>query len=141
MMTQRVLLLAALGLGLAGNGQAQAQGQYPAQAPQLGRLFSTPDERAALDAQRGAPGAVAAPAPPPVAAEPAPPAPPLTLNGIVKRSSGKSTVWLNQVPQDDQRNVSGVALSLRSASGHRLILKPGQSVDLNDGSVREAHER
>ena len=165
MMAQRVFLLAALCIGLAGSGlgqaqsqaqsqalaqtqsqalaqvQSQPQAQLQLQAPPLGRLFSTPEERTALDAQRGTAGAIATPAPPPAAAEPAPPAPPVTLNGIVRRSSGKSTVWLNQVPQDDQRNVSGSALSLRSANGRKLTLKPGQSVDLNDGSVREAHER
>lgn len=110
----------------------------------LGRLFSTPEERAALDALRAG-ATLPASAPPAAASEAAPPSPPVTLNGIVRRSSGRSTAWLDGVPQDDASNTFAAtpapALSLRSATGKRLILKPGQSVNLQDGSVREAHER
>lgn len=110
-----------------------------AQPPQLGRLFSSPEERAQLDASRsGTPPAGAAqapPAPPP----PPPPGPPMELNGLVQRSSGRSTVWLNQAPQQEPHNqVSGASqLTLRLSNGQVVVLKPGQQYDPASGSVME----
>lgn len=114
-----------------------------AQVPQLGRLFSTPEQRAQLDAQRyGSPPsspALAPPAPPP---PPPPPAPPVELNGLVQRSSGRSTVWLNGTPQQEPYNQlgqgQGGTLSLRLSSGQLILLKPGQRYDPASGSVTEA---
>lgn len=111
-----------------------------AQPPQLGRLFSSPEERAQLDASRsGAPPAGAiqvqvAPPPPP------PPAPPMELNGLVQRSSGRSTVWLNQAPQQEPHNqVSNAGqLTLRLSNGQVVLLKPGQQYDPASGTVMEA---
>ena len=111
-----------------------------AQPPQLGRLFSSPEERAQLDASRsGTPpagAAQAAPAPPP----PPSPGPPMELNGVVQRSSGRSTVWLNQAPQQEPHNqVSGPGqLTLRLSNGQVVVLKPGQQYDPASGSVMEA---
>lgn len=55
-------------------------------AQELGRLFFSPTERAALDAQRrdkaARPSTVAAPAP-------------MRIDGYVLRSDGRSTVWIN----------------------------------------------
>lgn len=113
-----------------------------AQAPgrqQLGRLFSSPEQRAQLDAQRNGPP----PAPPPAVAPPAPPPPqpPVELNGLVERSSGRSTVWLNQTPQQEPNNLlapgSGT-LTLRLSNGQSVILKPGQRYDPASGSIVEA---
>lgn len=116
-----------------------------AQSPQLGRLFLSPDQRAQLDAQRYGPPApdphlAAAPAPPPP-----PPAPPVELNGVVQRSSGRSTVWLNQAPQTEPHNQlardkSGTpgALTLRLSNGQVVLLKPGQRYDPASGTVTEA---
>lgn len=110
-----------------------------AQPPQLGRLFSSPEERAQLDASRsGTPPAGTAqapPAPPP----PPQPAPPLELNGLVQRSSGRSTVWLNQTPQQEPHNqVSGAGqLTLRLSNGQVVVLKPGQQYDAASGTVME----
>lgn len=112
-----------------------------ASAEPLGRLFSTPAERAALDASRANGGA-------PAAAEQAPPtiideeAPSVTMNGVVRRSSGKSTVWINQVPQQDGSNhfratPGAAALTLRANSGKPVTLKAGQSFDPDNGKVRE----
>ena len=81
----------------------------------LGRLFFSPAERATLDAARQA----AAIPPPAVSNEeipllpeaaiseipPAPLPPPMTLNGIVARSGGPATVWVNGTAQDG-RNLS-----------------------------------
>ena len=110
-----------------------------AQPPQLGRLFSSPEERAQLDAARsGTPPAGAAQAPP-VPPPPPPPSPPMELNGVVQRSSGRSTVWLNQEPQQEPHNqVSGPGqLTLRLSNGQVVLLKPGQQYDPASGTVME----
>lgn len=115
-----------------------------AQSPQLGRLFLSPEQRAQLDAQRYGPPApdpaIAAPAPPP----PPPPAPPVELNGVVQRSSGRSTVWLNQEAQNEPHNrlASGKpgTLTLRLSNGQVVLLKPGQRYDPASGTVSEAQE-
>ena len=116
-----------------------------AQSPQLGRLFLSPEQRAQLDAQRYGPPApdpaMAAPAPPP---PPPPPAPPVELNGVVQRSSGRSTVWLNQEMQNEPHNrlASGKpgTLTLRLSNGQVVLLKPGQRYDPASGTVSEAQE-
>ena len=105
---------------------------------QLGRLFSSPEQRAQLDAQRNgpppAPAVQAAPPPPP------PPAPPVQLDGLVQRSSGRSTVWLNQTPQQEPHNqlAPGGQLTLTLSSGQVVVLKPGQQYDPASGTVVEA---
>ncbi|NVI83028.1 hypothetical protein [Janthinobacterium sp. BJB401] len=129
------LILCALLAGAAPTLHAQAQ--------QLGRLFLSPQQRAQLDAQRYGPPppdpALAAPPPPP------PPAPPVELNGVVVRSSGRSTVWLNQEAQNEPHNrlargkpgTSGT-LTLRLSNGQVVLLKPGQRYDPASGTVTEA---
>ncbi|PJD00183.1 hypothetical protein GQ37_000700 [Janthinobacterium sp. BJB1] len=76
-----------------------------AQVPQLGRLFSTPEQR----------------------------------------SSGRSTVWLNQAPQNEPynslaRGQDGI-LTLRLSTGQVVLLKPGQRYDPASGTVTEAPEK
>ncbi|MDC8759873.1 hypothetical protein [Janthinobacterium fluminis] len=121
----------------------------PAGAAELGRLFASPAERAELNAKRdGQAGAAAtdaaAPAVAAAAAPPPPPPPPLPteLNGVVRRSSGKSTVWLNQMPQTEPHNrLDDATLSLPLSSGRTVILKPGQSYTPGEASVRDLHGR
>jgi hypothetical protein len=138
---KRALVLCALlaGAALAAHGQTQS--------PQLGRLFLSPQQRAQIDAQRYGPPAAdpaqAAPVPPP----PPPPAPPVELNGVVVRSSGRSTVWLNQEAQNEPHNrlardKSGTpgTLTLRLSTGQVVLLKPGQRYDPASGTVTEAQE-
>ena len=60
-------------------------------APPLGRLFFTPERRQTLDRQRQ----FKVPDRPELNAEPT-----LTINGVVTRSSGKRTVWINGVAHD-----------------------------------------
>ena len=113
-----------------------------AQSPQLGRLFLSPEQRAQIDAQRyGPPPADPALAPPP---PPPPPAPPVELNGVVLRSSGRSTVWLNQEAQNEPHNrlASGKpgTLTLRLSNGQVVRLKPGQRYDPVSGTVSEMQE-
>ena len=125
----RLLLLAALALPLA-----------PAQAQELGRLFFTPDQRAALDARRKA----RVPDKPAAAAVASPTT---RLDGYVRRSDGPSTVWVNgeglletspEAPRigatrsDDGRVSVGVG-----ESGARVGLKPGEVLDRSTGEVRD----
>jgi hypothetical protein len=104
-------------------------------AQELGRLFFTPEQRAALDARRKA--RVPDRAAPLVAA-------PLTrVDGYVKRSTGPSTVWVNgesmtenapEAPRIDERR-SGVSLGI--GEGHRVELKAGETLDRGNGEVRD----
>lgn len=144
----------------------------PAQSePGLGRLFSTPSERAELDARRGnisgAPvampansGGALAPADANRSAAPAKDGPPpkaeqLELSGVLRRSGGKGTVWLNdeaqpeplqaqQLTQRQRRGKDGApassSVTVTLPSGKRVILKPGQHYDLGEGRVKEVHE-
>ena len=127
-MRPTLLLLLALALTPA-TGQAQ----------ELGRLFFTPEQRAALDARRKArapdkPAAVVA-------------APVTRLDGYVKRSGGPPTVWINgeSVPEnapeapriDTSRGPSGsVSISVGEAGG-RVRLQPGEALDRGNGEVRD----
>lgn len=153
--------LAALACGAA----AHAQVTYPS----LGRLFTSPAERFQLDQQRVAAPAGAAQgsmagaqpnmtgaAPPGMqpgmpqpgrepggSPEPPPPPPePLRLTGVVRRNGpggGQGTVWVNGEPRETAlpgRPDQGVDVDV---NGRRVRLKPGQTVDPNDGTVREAY--
>ena len=61
-----------------------------ATAHQIGRLFHSPAERSALDAQRKT-----KPSQHPLAPNPPAAPPPTRLDGYVVRSDGRSTLWLN----------------------------------------------
>ena len=108
-----------------------------------GGLFLSPEQRAQLDAQRyGPPAPDPALAAPPSPPQPPPPAPPVELNGVVQRSSGRTTVWLNQEAQNEPHNhlARGTpgTLTLRLSNGQVLLLKPGQRYDPASGTVTEA---
>lgn len=126
----RALLLLALSAALAPTVQAQ----------ELGRLFFTPEQRAALDARRKA----RVPDRPAAATVVSPTT---QLNGYVKRSDGPSTVWVNgeglletspEAPRigatrrDDGRVSIGVG-----ESGARIGLKPGETLDRGSGEVHD----
>lgn len=132
-MKTRAKLLAGVATMLLVTGAAGAQ------PPTIGRLFTTPAERHQLDVQRGLLGAPP-PAPAPVA-EPvaAPPAPePVTLNGFVRRSDGRNTVWVNQEAQESA-TFSGdprqPRVTVPTPAGGSVTLKPGQTADLNSGRI------
>jgi len=125
----RPLLLIAL---LLGASQAAAQ--------EFGRLFFTPEQRAALDARRKA----RVPDKPAAAVVAAPVT---RLDGYVKRSAGPATVWINgeSVPEnapeapriDSGRGASGSVSISVGESGSRVRLKPGESLDRGNGEVRD----
>ena len=111
-----------------------------AEAQELGRLFFTPDQRAALDARRKA----RVPDKPAAAAVVSPTT---RLDGFVKRQGGPSTVWVNgeslletspEAPRiganrrDDGRVSIGVG-----EGGARVGLKPGEVLDRGTGEVRD----
>lgn len=113
--------------------------QYTQQAP--GRLFTTPDERLRLDRDRiRAPVAVIDPLPatPATAVEAAPPPPPpvpARLTGVVRRSDGRATVWIDDIPRETTlpRLRPGSAIPVDTPAG-RVLVKPGQSYDPADGA-------
>jgi hypothetical protein len=109
-----------------------------AQEP-LGRLFFTPEQREALDARRKArvpdkPAAAAAVA-----------APTLRLDGFVKRSDGRSTVWVNGEAQSEASSADAPRIGSRGArvsvnvgdSPARVEMKPGEVLDRGNGEVRD----
>jgi hypothetical protein len=101
---------------------------------EVGRLFFTPEQRAALDARRRArvpdkPAAV-------VVASPT-----TKLDGYVKRSGGPSTVWVNGEPLpegagDAPRIGPRVSISV-GEGGRRAALRPGEAIDRGTGEVRD----
>jgi hypothetical protein len=128
-----------------------------ARAQEIGRLFSTPAERAALERGRHAkklPGAPAA-----AASEAAPPQMAMAageqfmvVNGTVRRSgTGRETTWIDSVAHSgNDRLPAGATLSrgttagkveLTLRSGQRISVKPGQQVDAVSGQVRESYQR
>ncbi|HEY9197725.1 MAG TPA: hypothetical protein VIR60_00075 [Gammaproteobacteria bacterium] len=113
-----------------------------AQADDLGRLFTTPGERARIDALRA--GRVVtddADQPQTVIADR------IILNGTLTGSDGKRLAWINGAAVDAARdpNVTllrdgEVRLHLRDGALAR-DLKPGQGVDTASGKVFENYQR
>ena len=126
----------------------------------MGRLFSTPEQRVELDRLRNDPGAGEEAAPVVDATVPAPPPEPerglpafaVTVDGVVLRSDGHRVVWVNGVEAEvGGTTSSGVGIEgepapngrLRirlPAGGKRVVLRSGQTIDVN-GRVRDAYER
>ena len=114
-----------------------APGALPAQ--ELGRLFFTPEQRDALDARRKArlpdkPVALA-------------PSPTTRIDGSVKRSLGKSTVWIDgsAVPEGTQPeglrirrggDPSRVTVII-GEDGRRINLRVGETLDRATGEVKD----
>lgn len=108
----------------------------------IGRLFFTPQQRSQLDRLRQSNGG------PVDAADPDSRI--ITVNGLVRRSSGKDTAWINSAARDARdaaavgatgraaRGTPGVAVEL--PSGKRLSLKAGQTYDPASGRVSEPYE-
>jgi hypothetical protein len=84
----------------------------------LDRLFFTPERRQQLDRQREMNT---------LDSQQAPADPMVTVDGIVTRSSGKRTAWINGSPQHEADTRSGVIV--RTTRGH-----PGKVVVRTDSS-------
>jgi len=104
-------------------------GPGPVAAQSLGRLFFTPQQREDLDRRRQANIQEAA-----VVVESL-----VTVNGQVSRSSGKTTIWLNGVPQADTRKPSDPAkVNLPGSEGEPSVrLKIGQTLDKVRGEIKD----
>jgi hypothetical protein len=103
-------------------------GPASAQEP-LGRLFFSPQQRQDLDRRRQANIQESA-----VTANSF-----VTVNGQVSRSSGKTTVWINGVPQESTKRPPDPAkVNLPGSEGERSIdLKIGQTFDRVRGQVKD----
>lgn len=118
-------------------------GVHGAQAQELGRLFFTPDQRAALDARRKAR------VPDKPAATPIVESPLTRVDGAVRRSGGRSTVWVNG--EAIQEGTPGEIPRLAPGSGpgsgrvsvpvgegaQRYDLRVGETLDRGSGEVRD----
>ncbi len=91
----------------------------PAGAEPLGRLFFTPERRAALERQRQLniqetqqviEGAT------------------LTVSGVVRRSSGRTTTWVNNTPQEPGNAASGVRVEVDRANPARATVVAGEGI-------------
>ncbi|MGZ5138317.1 MAG: hypothetical protein ACXWCX_10990 [Burkholderiales bacterium] len=117
-------------------------------AEPLGRFFFTPAERTRLDQARlqkqRAPNTVIADAiaPPPLAEV-------ITYSGIVRRSDGKSILWLNNRPAEEKEALSSLPVNGRVGAdgavtlyvpqtGSTVQLKVGQRAELQTGTIAEA---
>lgn len=117
------------------------------QAQTLGRLFTTPAERAELDQLRkrgGVDPVLDQPKSEPTVALPGSDL--STLNGFVARSSGKTTTWINQTPHHENDNNKTVLVEqqphhppviyLQTESGKRVRVKVGETLDMKSGTIR-----
>lgn len=128
-------------------------GAGTAAGAEFGRMFFTPAQRAALDTFRKLNIRNATVSdddidkdltPPPAVPEH------MSVNGVVRRSDGRNTVWINQraigaqqaagikvAPgKDDNR----VKLTVPK-SGHSFDLKVGQTVEILSGTIEEGYSR
>jgi len=129
-----------------------------AEPAQLGRLFLSPGERAALDVVRqnsrpperiitpGADGEDEEVVDAPAAALPV-----VTVHGYVKRSDGKGTVWINGQPVQEKSATKNVEIGRLQgganevqvklpSTGQTVKLKAGQSYDPASGKVGSLRE-
>jgi hypothetical protein len=110
-----------------------------AQAEDFGRLFFTPEQRAALDARRKA----RVPDRPAVTSVVSPTT---RLDGYVKRSGGRSTVFVNgeallegttDAPVVDPERRGGRVPVSGGEGRPRVELRPGEVLDRDTGAVRD----
>ncbi|MGH8673994.1 MAG: hypothetical protein ACREVG_06765 [Burkholderiales bacterium] len=121
---------------------ASLLGAPAAGAQELGRLFFTPEQRAALDARRKAR------VPDKPAAVPQTESPVTRVDGAVRRAGGKSTVWVNSeaIPEGAQPDAARIApreqgsarVTIPAGEGaRRYDLRVGESLDRGSGEVRD----
>jgi len=137
-----VKLLALALLSLLAAGEVRA-------AEPVGRLFFTPEQRAQMDAARAQRSRATLSAE--IEQEAAPAVEILTYHGIVRRSDGKDTVWINDRAIDDGKETGRLpparprpdgSIVLELPQGERKInLKVGQSIELLSGTIAEPYAR
>lgn len=87
------------------------------QADELGRLFFTPERRAALDRQRR----LNLPDSQPMAEGET-----LSVGGVVQRSSGRRTTWVNGMAQHDDAGAGGVRVETDPRDPSRTRVTAGE---------------
>ncbi|MET0217652.1 MAG: hypothetical protein ABW205_06970 [Burkholderiales bacterium] len=113
-------------------------------ADSMGRLFFTPEQRLMLDSARRQKVKIEE-----QSEEQAPEI--VSLNGVVKRSDGQTTVWLNNRAVSDRRTPGGVTIvpqgtasdpvTFRMPQGDRAVsLRVGQNLDVTTGQVVEPYD-
>lgn len=124
----------------------------PAAEP-LGRLFFTPQQRATLDTARKQKNRATIATEETQEAAPAPPVPEtITVQGVVRRSDGKSTVWINNraVNEGGKAGSASVVRTDRPdgsltvhvpQAGRDVDLKVGQSLEIVSGTIEENYSR
>jgi hypothetical protein len=128
-------------------------GAGTAAGAELGRMFFTPAQRAALDNFRrlNIRNAVVSDDDRDKDLVTPPPAPErMKVNGVVRRSDGKSTVWINRRAVSE-RQAHGVNVSTGKnndrvmltvpQSGRSIELKVGQTVEVVSGTIEEGYAR
>jgi hypothetical protein len=127
-----------------------------AAAQGLGRLFTTPEQRAELNNIRNDPnwGVVETAQQEQIEITPTGPVVPhVTINGVVFRSSGLNASWINglSIPSSDATR-EGIRVQTRQLRGGGTVqlsmpggletveIKPGQKIDLRSGGVFEPYE-
>lgn len=123
-MTLRAALL--LGVGILAT--------TPALGEDLGRLFLTPEQRAALDARRKAripdkPVAVFVESPV------------TRVDGMVSRGNGKSTVWVNGEAVPEGSQPEGMRITRRPTETGRIIVNVGENDNRVDLKIGQAFDR
>ena len=119
----------------------------------VGRLFFTPPQRQQLDVARVQRARTTLATEKTEEVSTAAPVPQtLTYDGAVRRSDGKTTVWINSRPVNDKDPASGAVIVGRvrpdgsvslqmPQSGRSVELKPGQSVELLSGQIEDGLSR
>ena len=88
-----------------------------ADAPELGRLFFTPERRAALERQRASN----------IQEAQTLQGSSMSLDGVVYRSGGKSTVWINRQAQtENESSRTGVNAVVSPGTPGSAMLAPGE---------------
>jgi hypothetical protein len=103
---------------------------------ELGRLFFTPERRQALDRQRQLNIQEK---------QEIPEDPTLTINGLVTRSSGKRSTWINGVLQNENEMPTGVTVTPNRREPGKIVVKTtdtppaparvGETVNRNTGEA------
>jgi hypothetical protein len=135
-MNIRFAILITVALALTGNNTVLAQDET------LGRLFYTTKQRAALDANiRSMTKAIEKPAPIP---------PSVTVNGVVTRSDGERTIWIDGRAYH-RANTGDINVTTRPADPgvvdlkvqgirQKLPVRVGQRLDPTSGKTFEPYE-
>jgi len=114
-----------------------------AEADTMGRLFFTPEQRILLDNARGQKVKIEE-----RMEEPAPEI--VSLNGVVRRDDGRTTVWLNNRAVSDRHTAGGVTILPQGTASDPVVfsipqaervvtLRVGQNLDVTTGQVVEPY--